>query len=216
MGRSYYLYPNKKGIYLAEILNPKTGERICTRNTGVKSRDDALLLAADWVKNGIPDRKRGRVSKYKKPKTLSTEATAGLADVLRYCKSGDIDAAGAMDIANALKSRGLLSIGVCHAAQGRQSLIKFLLNFWDYDKSEYLLDKRAHGKNVTKRYCVEAARKIRRNWQPYFGDKFISEITRKDLKKFGIALYEQGLASATVNNELSVGITALRLWYNFL
>jgi len=121
-----------------------------------------------------------------------------------------------MDIANALKSRGLLSIGVCHAAQGRQSLIKFLLNFWGYDKSEYLLDKRAHGKNVTKRYCVEAARKIRRNWQPYFGDKFISEITRKDLKKFGIALYEQGLASATVNNELSVGITALRLWYNFL
>ena len=82
MGRSYYLYPNKKGIYLAEILNPQTGERICTRNTGAKSRDDALLLAADWVKNGIPDRKRGRVSIYKKPKTLSTEATTGLADVL--------------------------------------------------------------------------------------------------------------------------------------
>jgi integrase len=213
MGRPFYLYLNKKGIYLAEILNPETGVKVCTRNTGKKSRDEALLLAAEWFKNGIPKRKRGRVPIYQKPRTLTVEATAGLAEVLRYCKAGDLDESGAVEIAQALKSRGLLSIGISPAAQGRQSLIKFLFSFWDYDKSEYLRDKRAHGKDVTKRYCIEAARKIRRNWQPYFGDMLLSEITRKNLKEFGIALYEQGLASATVNNELSIGITALKWAY---
>jgi len=214
MGRLFYLYPNKKGIYLAEILHPDTGVRICTRSTGTKSRDEALLLAAEWVKNGIPNRKRGRVPIYQKPSPLTVEATAGLTEVLRYCKAGDIDESGAMEIAHVLKSRGLLSIGVSPAAQGRQSLIKFLFNFWNYEKSEYLRDKRAHGKDVTKRYCIEAARKIKRNWQPYFGDMLLSEITRKNLKAFGIALYEHGLASATVNNELSIGITALKWAFN--
>jgi integrase len=42
----------------------------------------------------------------------------------------------------------------------------------------------------------------------------ISEITRKNLKEFGIALHEQGLALATVNNEMSIGITALRWAYH--
>jgi hypothetical protein len=214
MGRSFYVYPNKKGIYLAEILNPETGVRVCIRNTGEKTRDEALLLANDWVRNGIPKRKRGRAPMYQKPRTLTVEATSGLAEVLKYCKTGDIDEAGAMEIVHALKSRGLLSIGVSPAAHGKQSLIKYLFNFWDYEKSEYLRDKRAHGKDVTKRYCVEAARKIKRNWQPYFGDMLLAEITRKNLKDFGIAIHEQGLASATVNNEMSVGITALKWAYH--
>ena len=145
MGQPYYLYPNKKGIYLAEILDPVTGVRVCTRNTGKKSRDEALLLAADWVRNGIPRRKRGRAPMYQKPRTLTVEASAGLSGVLKYCETGDIDEAGAMEIAQVLKSRGKLSIGVSPATQGRQGLIKFLFNFWDYDKSEYLRDKRAHG-----------------------------------------------------------------------
>ena len=111
MGRPY-LYQNKKGIYLAEILDPVTGVRVCTRSTGTTSRDDALIIATEWAKNGIPKRKRGRAQKYQKPSTLSVEATAGLAEILRYCKAGDIDEAGAIEIAHALKSRGLLSIGV--------------------------------------------------------------------------------------------------------
>ncbi|MDR0497641.1 MAG: site-specific integrase [Treponema sp.] len=167
-------------------------------------------MAADWIKNGIPKRKRGKAPKNLKPRTLTLEAIAGLTEVLKYCKTGDIEESGALEIAQALKSRGLLSIGITSAAQGRQSLIKFLFSFWDHEKSEYLRDKRAHGKDVTKRYCIESTRKIKRNWQPFFGDMLLSEITRKNLKEFGIALFEQGLASATVNNELSIGITALK------
>ena len=49
MGRSFYEYPNKKGIYLAEILDPVTGVRVCTRSTGTKSRDDALA----WLPYGL-------------------------------------------------------------------------------------------------------------------------------------------------------------------
>ena len=62
MSRSFYLYLDKKSIYHAEILNPQTGVRISYRTTGTKSRDDAVMLVSGWLRDGIPKRKRGRVS----------------------------------------------------------------------------------------------------------------------------------------------------------
>jgi len=59
MDLSLYLYPNKHGTYLAEIINSKTGRRVYFRNTRLSSWDEALLKVADWLSDGIPERKRG-------------------------------------------------------------------------------------------------------------------------------------------------------------
>jgi hypothetical protein len=60
MRRSFCLYPNKKGFYIAEFLNPETGARLCFRNTQARIRDEALLVAARWQQDGIPKVKKGK------------------------------------------------------------------------------------------------------------------------------------------------------------
>ena len=44
MRRSFYLFPDKRGIYHTEILDPQTGVKVCYRTTKTKDRDEALLM----------------------------------------------------------------------------------------------------------------------------------------------------------------------------
>jgi integrase len=213
MSRSFYVYKIKNGSYKAEFLDPKTGLRLCVRTVKAKSINEATEIAAGWVHNGIPKRQRGRDPVYVKPVTQSTQALAGLAAILKAIENTpDLDQTGAMEIARALKTRGLLRLGTSPMSQGKRDVIGFLKEFWDYDNSLYLKDRRAHGKGITLRTCADNQSTIRRDWEPYFAGKKLAEITRQDLKLFGIALSEE-VAGKTVNNRLLVGTKALRWAY---
>jgi hypothetical protein len=204
--RSFYLYKRKDGTIYAEILDPKTGARVCYRSTGTKNKVDAATKVGRWLERGIPGRNRH-------PRTV--EAASGLAVILKSIeKTVDLDQSGAMEIVQALKKRSLLNVGISRAGHGNNNFIQFLYNFWDYDKSLYLRDRRAHGKNITKRTCVDLKRTIKRNWESYFEDKSLADITRESLREFGLVLRESGLASKTVNNCLQPGITALKWAYH--
>jgi integrase len=204
--RSFYLYKRKDGTIYAEILDPKTGARVCYRSTGTKDKVDAAAKVGRWLESGIP----GRIKQ-----SRTVEATVGLASILKAIeKTTDLDKSGALKIAQALKKRGLLAVGISPTGHGNNNFIQFLYNFWDYDKSLYLRDRRAHGKNTTKRTCVDFKRIIKREWEPYFEDKSLSDITRESLREFGLVLRESGLASKTVNNCLQPGITALKWAYH--
>ena len=214
MSRSFYVYKIKDGKFKAEFLDPETGMRVCVRTVEAKSGPEAAEIASGWVHKGIPKRQMGRTPVYKKPAVQSKEAVTGLAAILKAIKnSPDLDQAEAMEIVRALKTMGLLKIGVSPADQGDQDSIKFFLDFWDYDKSLYLIDRRAHGKDITLRTCADNLAIIKRDFEPYFTGKKLSEITRRDLKLFGIALKAQGIAGKTVNNRLMVGTKALRWAY---
>ena len=202
--RRFYLFKRKNGVYYAELLN-LGGARVLYRSTGSRDRDEALLTVADWLQNGIT------ITRCIERKSL--KEAADFKSVMKFIKTSDINEEQALTIALALKNRGLLAVGVSRINGGKQDLIKFLLNFWDYDHSVYLKDKRLHGKSVTKRTCVESARLIKHNWVPYFGDKKLAEVTRQELRDFGISLSEDGKASGTINNVLSVGTIALRWAY---
>ena len=156
MSRSFYVYKINNGKFKAEFLNPETGMRVCVRTIEAKSDHEAAEIAAGWVHNGIPKRQRGRTQVYKRSAVQSKEAVIGLAAILKAIKSSpDLDQAGAMEIARTLKTMGLLKLGVSLSVQGDLDFIKFLRGFWDYDKSLYLKDRRAHGKDITLRTCAD-------------------------------------------------------------
>jgi integrase len=212
MGRSFYLYP-KNGTYNAEIIDPETGVTICYRTTGTKSRDEAMLIVAGWLRDGIPLRKKGRTPIYKKPEVQTVEAVAGLATILKCIEiTSDLDQSGALEIAHALKRRGLLTLAVSPAMHGRQKFIDFLRDFWDFNKSPYFEDLRMRGKSITQRTCRNAKNIIEKHWQPYFNDKTLGEITRADLRKLGRSMRDE-LAGKTINNIISIGTKALRWAY---
>ena len=128
---------------------------------------------------------------------------------MQYIEKSDVDAEQAVAMAKALKKRGLLNFSYTMPKHGQQEFIKFLYDFWNYEKSLYLKDKRAHGKSVTRRTCLEAQRHIASKWEPVFQGRQLADITRNDLRNFGLEL-KQRLAGKTVNNIMHVATTALK------
>jgi integrase len=200
--RNFYLYPRKNGVLYAQLILPDG--RTVWRSTKTKNRDDAAAIVGSWLTEGVPVIK----GKVKKPLNEAADYVA----VMKFIKNSDIAVEQAIEIATELKKRKLINFSTVSFFQNNQNFIEFLYSFWDHEKSLYLRDKRAHGKNITLRSCIDTKNLIRKNWESYFEEKTLSEITRNELREFGINLKER-LAGKTVNNILRVGITALKWAY---
>jgi len=107
-----------------------------------------------WLTNGIPTGKQ----KALKP---IVEA-AGLETIIKTIRKSELNADDALQIVSALKSLGLIDISaVKNTGRGAVPFIQFLEAFWDYDKSEYIQDKLAHGYRFTRAMLVIA----RNGWE---------------------------------------------------
>jgi len=202
MARDYYLFKHKNGFYYAEFWID--GSKRIVKSTKTKKRDTALLIIGDWLKNGLPAYKTNT----KKPPLELLDYNA----VMKYIEKSDIDAEQAAAIAAALKKRGLISFNFTSAVHGKKDFIKYLYEFWDYDNSIYLKDKRAHGKSITRLFCNDVKKRIKKNYEPYFENRTLADITRNDLRNFGLELKER-LAGKTVNNIMQLSVTALKWAY---
>lgn len=162
--KAFYLFRNNKenGIYYAQFTDPKTG-RILHRSTGSKDRDQAAVITAKWLAEGVPTR-----GKAKKPLAEIFTFSALKAHMEKVYSSGGIDEAQAVELCKALKKWGLVSFGISPAGAGKQDFIKYLYDFYDFDSSEYLEDKRARGASVTRNYCIRTRQMIKREWEPVF------------------------------------------------
>jgi integrase len=206
MQRRYYLH-QRRGIFYAELVDPATGLKLTARSCGTANRDDALLIVADWLKNGIPKPRTNKGDR--RSVTLAFDLQA----ILTAIRKADIDATGAMQIVSALKERELIDIPAVAKSKTAKNLVPELLRFWDYEKSEYIRDKLAHGHTIGKRHAYEMTNRVKKNWSAYFADKPLLQVTRKDLKNFAFELLEGGLSTATVNLTMSAGLTAFAYWH---
>jgi len=207
--KAFYLFKNNKenGIYYAEFTDPNTG-RILHRSTGSKDRDQAAIITAKWLAEGVPTRGKAK-------KTLAELFTFNTlkAHMEKVYASGGLDGEQAAELCKTLKKWGLVNFVTSPAGAGGQDFIKYLYRFYDYDASEYLGDKRARGASVTRNYCIRTQQMIKREWEPVFKGKTLSEITKRDLRNFGIELRKR-LTGKTVNNVVLPGRVALRwAWY---
>jgi len=199
--RSFYLFRRGNGYFYGRLLTPE-GHITATKSTGERERDAALLVVADWVKNGIP----GKTNNVR----YSPNNVYDLEMIIKSIKKADIDSAGAMTIINSLKQKGLVNFNVCEGNQGNQNFIKFLSDFWDYDNSHYVKDKLAHGHSITRGYTKKMAGRIR-YFVSAFEGRTLSSITRSDLKSFSIALCDNfpTLRGATINEIMKAALIPL-------
>ncbi|MDR0448786.1 MAG: site-specific integrase [Treponema sp.] len=198
--RRYYLHTRHNGVFYAELVTPD-GHKLIARSTRTKDRDEALLVIAEWLKSGIPT---GRV---REPRAL--ELAAGIEYVLKIIKRTELNSDDALRIVQALKDRRLIDIAAVKSGKGSVPFTEFLEEFWDYEVSPYIREKKAHGQSIGKRHCHEMALRFGRYWEPAFRGHTLNGVTRQDLKKFSMSLAESGLAPASVNKTMTVGTTAL-------
>jgi len=206
MSRDYYIHKRQNGIYYVEFIDKVSGKKLSARSTGETDKIKAQVKAELWKTSGIPT---GRL---KKPRPV--EEAAGIEAVIRVISKSELNADDALRIVSKLKSMGLIDISaVKNTGRGAVSFVPFLENFWDFDKSEYIQDKLAHGYRFTRRHAHECLKRVKSDLKPFFGDKKINCVTKDDLNKLSNQLAEKGLATSTINQILLICQTPLRWCY---
>ncbi|MGA2548244.1 MAG: tyrosine-type recombinase/integrase [Rectinemataceae bacterium] len=184
------------------MLGPN-GERLTSRTTGKRNRDEALLVADDWARNGLPEQGGER---------RSILEAAGIEEALRVVREAPLTASDALRIVQELRARGLITLEVrSKSGPASEPFGAWLRAFWKYDGA-YIAERLAHGQRATRRHCQDMegrAREIEALLPPGLP---LGEVKRSHLVALGLALAlkAKGLASATVNKDLSAATTALR------
>jgi integrase len=210
--RQYYLhirYVSKtRYIYYVQFTDLATGRRLSAISTGKSNRDEALIVVAGWLKDGIPQRQIKR----KTPTHRPLEALVNANQILSALKQVDLTVQDVLKIEKILKDRGLVETIVKKGSKEAELVIDYLRRFWDYDQSPYIADKRSHGVNLGKTYAKCCFERVNLYWAPYFQGKRIGEITRQSLKDFSIAVSQKhpNLSPMTLRQIRLVGVTALK------
>ncbi|MBI9103066.1 MAG: hypothetical protein JEY99_11670 [Spirochaetales bacterium] len=217
--KKFYLYTRKSKnnkIFYVQLLNPRTGKLMPGKSTGQTNREEAAYISMKWLKEGIPDGKTKTARK--------VEETFSVDELLNGLRVSELTETDVTRILAILKSRNLISDE--KHEENSLTLIDFLMNFWDYENSEYIREKAAYGQNLTKNHCKDMIRQVKNHWMQYFSDKKLVDITKQDLKDFSFHLVKKKktlqnkkksdntLKPATVNRVLSAGLTGLRWAFN--
>jgi integrase len=201
--RPFYLHV-RNGYWYVEFVDPETSQRLTAKSTGCRDRDSATVIATRWLLEGIPQKSK---------QLRSASCLFGVEEILKSIRNNDdLTVADAVRIGEALKKRGLFISYLTPGSQSAECLADFLVHFWNFEESPFLQEKRLHGKAITRAHSKECLQRVELYWRPYFKDKRLAEITRSDLKNFGLYLAgpERGLKYSTINRILILGKTAIR------
>lgn len=195
---------HKRGeIFYCQLWNAETGRFMSARSTGARDKEEALLVAARWLSEGVPT---GR-TRAPRPAPEAMRRDAILSAIRSESFSAD-DAAAVLD---ALRGRGFLEGFTLKGTPAAEKAIDFLRRFWDEDESPYISKERKRGRSITRRHTREMARIIERYWAEPLGDLPLGELTCQVIQANIDKLADHGLAAATIAKALAALATATKL-----
>ena len=106
---------------------------------------------------------------------------------------------------NALIRRGLLVPGI----KGMTTFEVYAADFWDWEKSEYLKDRRKHRK-LTFGYAEKAKKVVDSVFIPYFGKTRLDRITREAIEKWMDYMLAEKYANSSINSYFSTLQTMMK------
>jgi hypothetical protein len=124
--------------YLVSFKNEATGEYYPAISTRQRTESEAMKTAFTWLQNGIP-----------KKRTPMKVQDLALKDVPRKIKTK----AEAEILLEGLKRMGWIKSYVLTTTPAAQDFNAFLSDFWDWDKSAYIKEKRRKNHGIYKRHC---------------------------------------------------------------
>ncbi|GHU15873.1 hypothetical protein FACS1894163_04110 [Spirochaetia bacterium] len=102
--RQFYLHA-RKGIFYVQFVNQETKKCLPARSTGKGNRDEALIVVAGWLKDGIPERRFAPASKPSRP----VAEKLSVAQVLSELKNAELDFQDIPKIEKILREKGLIT-----------------------------------------------------------------------------------------------------------
>ena len=113
-----------------------------------------------------------------------------------------------------LSQRGILKSYTIKDCENAVPLIQFLTDFWDIDKSPYIKEKLRMNKHIGLSYITESQRNITAYWKPYFKEKNLGDITKRELKDFIAYLDSLSLSNSRKLKIYRSGSIAIKWAYN--
>ena len=159
-------------FYLVKFKNNKTGGYFPPLSTKKETEGEAIQVAFEWLKNGVPCQKESIPFKQYTLRDLAKKAEINDSDAMFICKE--------------LQRRGLIINFVLSKSIQAVDFIQYLQNFWDWDSSPYIKERLRKRHSIHRRYSVEMTGAINKYWIPFFLDKkkTLGEISRHDIEEF--------------------------------
>lgn len=239
--RQFYLYKNASGYYNVILIDPVTGIKKADKSTHTKDQIEAATIATTWLQNGnVPVARPNARSYYNQEtksrlnlnfiaETITNEEAQVLISLLNQrfgfeipekIEAATIEVTGTVMQSHntqtipeaSAHTKQVVRIEKSDVQKTEIELIPFLMNFWDFEKSDFIRRYIAHGHHMTKRHTENMLGIVRNYWKPYFGTEMtIQEISKTDLDDFFFYLHtEKGLKGGTVNKIINCGSRAFR------
>ncbi|MDD3671311.1 MAG: hypothetical protein PHR01_08550 [Sphaerochaetaceae bacterium] len=87
-------------IFYAQIKNPETGKYLPARSTGTTDKSEAYMIAANWIRDGVPTSKKLSV---KRP----LQEVYTLDSIIHVLGTTNIDTNDALRITSILQDKGI-------------------------------------------------------------------------------------------------------------
>jgi len=161
---------SKRPFYSVKIKNEQTGKYLPEISTKKETKTEAIQIAFDWLKNGLPQ--KGEIVNFKKY-------------TLRHmAKETDITQDDAEFICKELQRRGLLKSYVLKESVQAVDFVTYLTDFWNWEKSPYIKEKLRRNHGLHRRYAIKMTGAINKYWLPFFKGKVLGEVSRQDIEAF--------------------------------
>jgi len=184
--------------YSVKFKNNVTGEYYPAISTRQTVEAEAIKTAFAWLRDGIPQ-KRAPI----KIQDLSLKDTA------RKIKTK----AEAEILLKEMKRMGWVKSYVLTESPAAQDFTAFLSNFWDWDNSAYIAEKRRKAHGIHKRHCKLQSQAVTLYWEPFFKGRFLGDITATDIDAFINHMGNKPVSAGRKNGVIKAGTKPLRWAY---
>jgi len=140
-------------------------------STRQKTEVEAVKTAFAWLRDGIPQKRM--------PVKVQVQDLA-LKDTARKIKTK----AEAEILIKEMKRAGWIKSYVLAESQAAQDLAAFLSDFWDWDKSPYIKEKRRKNHGIHRRHCILQSQAITLYWEAFFKGRFLGDITPRQTHEY--------------------------------
>ena len=181
--------------YYVQFKNEETGEYYPAISTKQETEPAAAKTAFAWLRDGIP-RKRDPV----KVQDLSLKDTA------RKIKAK----AEAEILLKEMKRMGWIKSYALKETLAAQDFTTFLSEFWDWDKSAYIAEKRRKNHGIHRAHCIRQGQAAALYWMPFFKGRILGDITASDIDAFINRMGNLPLSAARKNGVILAGTKPLR------
>lgn len=188
-------------FFFVRFKNEKTGKYLNAISTKKTDRNEALKTAWKWYSEG----------KFERPDREHTLEAKSISEQIRSSDVSDDDILYLIDTA---RQKGLIKSYVKAGDKNDVPLADYLLNFWTWEKSEYVQEKLRRGKTIGKMHVLKNFYHVKKYWIPYFKDISLGALTRRNLKDFVTYLQNLDVSGSTKNQAWLAGAQAIRYAYN--